>query len=45
MNNEVYAFWHTKSTAKVEIYVKSNVKPEIFIFNLITEKDMLKLQK
>lgn len=44
-NNEIYAFWHTKNASKFEIYVKSNVKAEISIFNLRTEQELLRMQK
>ena len=30
--SEIYAFWHTKNQAKVDIFVKSTVKTEICIF-------------
>ena len=45
-NREIYAFWHTKKQAKVDVYVKNLVKAEIQIFNFLTSEGMerLKLQ-
>ena len=39
--NEIYAFWRTKNTQKVDVYAKSTLsKPEISIFHFRTAENI-----
>ena len=43
-NNEIYAFWHTQSSAKIDVYAKSNTKAQISIYLYRTAKAMEKIR-
>ena len=41
VGNEIYAFWRTKNTQKVDVYAKSTgTKPEISIFHFRTAENI-----
>ena len=41
VGNEIYAFWRTKNTQKVDVYAKSTAsKPEISIFHFRTAENI-----
>jgi len=44
-NNEIYAFWHSKSSSNVEVYSRSLRKMTVNIFNYRTKEGQAKFQR